>query len=139
VLSVALFCGLTLGAMPARATVSVQGDATSVQVIADQATVSEVLNAISSTLGLRYDTKANLDSLIGGTYRGSLDNVLWRILRGYNFVIKRHDAAFYLLVVGKAGNFSVTSGASSVKVTPVHSAIPQSFDLEIRESRRNRW
>jgi len=135
----AIFFGLTLGATPARAAVSVHGDVTSVQVVADQATVSEVIRALSSALGFRYDTKANIDSVIGGTYRGPLSSVLGQILRGYNYVIETHDTTIHLIVVGKAGKIPVASGASPAELAPVRSATPPGSDSETRELRRNRW
>jgi hypothetical protein len=134
----ALFFGLSLGSVPARAAVSVQVDAASVQVVADQATVSEVLSALSSALGIRYDTTANLDSVIGGTYSGSLDNVLGRILRGYNYVIKTRNATVHVIVIGKVGNFPVGSGASPVELAPAQPATPPNINLETMASRRNR-
>ena len=134
----ALLFGLCLGCMPARAAVSVQVDAASVQVVADQATVSEVLSALSSELGIRYDTMANLDSVIGGTYSGSLDTVLGRILRGYNYVIKTRNATIHVIVIGKAGNSPVGSGASPVEPAPAPSATPPNINLETMASRRNR-
>jgi hypothetical protein len=135
----ALFFGVSLGAMPARAAVSVQGDTASVQVVAHQATVSEVLAALRSALGLRYRTMANIDSVIGGTYRGPLNNVLGQILRGYNYVIEVHDTTIYLIVVGKAGKLPVASGVPPVELAPVRSASPPSIDSEVRELRHNKW
>jgi hypothetical protein len=49
----ALIFALSLVSMPARAAVSVQGNTALVQVVADQASVSEVLSALSSALGIR--------------------------------------------------------------------------------------
>ena len=136
----ALFFGLFLGSMPARAAVRVQVDvdAASVQVVADQATVSEVLSALSSALGIRYDTMANLDSVIGGTYSGSLDNVLGRILRGYNYVIKTRNATIHVIVIGKSGNLPVGSGASPVELAPPQPATPPNINLETMATRHNR-
>ena len=135
---VALLFALSVGSMPARAAVSVQVDAASVQVVADQATVSEVLNALRSALGIRYDTMANLDSVIGGTYSGSLDNVLGRILRGYNYVIKTRNATVHVIVIGKVGNLPVASGASPVELAPAQPVTPPNINLETMASRRNR-
>ena len=134
----ALCSGLSLGSMPARAAVSVQVDAASVQVVADQATVSEVLGALSSALGIRYDTTANLDSIIGGTYSGSLDNVLARILRGYNYVIKTRNATIHVIVIGKAGNLPVGSPASTVELAPGQPATSPNINLETMATRHNR-
>lgn len=134
----ALFFGLSLVSMPARAAVSVQGNTALVQVVADQASVSEVLNALSSALGIRYDAMTKLDSVIGGTYRGPLDNVLGRVLRGYNYVIETHEATIHVIVIGKAGSLPVASGASPVEPPPAQSATPPSIYPEPMASRHNR-
>jgi hypothetical protein len=79
-----------------------------------------------------------LDSVIGGTYRGPLDNVLGRVLRGYNYVIETHEATIHVIVIGKAGSLPVASGASPVEPAPAQSATPPSINPEPLASRHNR-
>jgi hypothetical protein len=123
--------------MSALAAVSVEGNTSSVQVVADKATVSEVLSALSSSLSLQYNTTANLDTIIGGTYRGSLVSVLREILRGHNYVIKTLGAATSVIVLGKAGELPVASGVSPVGLAPVNSAAPPKTN-QTTESRHTR-
>ena len=130
-----LFVGLSLYSMSANAAVSVQGNSASIQVIADKATVSEVLSALGSALRLDYDTMENLDRVIGGTYRGSPNDVLADILRGYNYVIRTHDGSIYLIVIGKVGNFPI---ASPARLAPVDSGVPPNTNLHTTDSRHTR-
>jgi hypothetical protein len=71
-----LLIAYVLGPQPATAVVDVQGDAASVQVVARQARLSEVLVSLSQAFGIRYETMVNLDTAVDGTYRGPLGDVL---------------------------------------------------------------
>jgi hypothetical protein len=115
-----LLISYVLGPRPACAVVDVQGEATSVQVVAHQAQVSEVLSALRNTVGMHYDMRPELDSAINGTYRGPLKEVLARILSGYNYVIGNREGRFELIVIDRAGAAAVAS--------PQPQALPENKD-----------
>ncbi len=88
----------------ARCEVSVQGTVAAVRVDAQQARLPEVLSALSTTLGVRYDSLIALDEVIvAGTYSGTLEDVLMRVLTGLNYVIKTGDGAVEVIIVGRPG------------------------------------
>ena len=92
-----------LGPQPACAVVRVQGEATSVQIVAHQAQVSEVLSELSKTVDMRYDMSPDLDTAINGTYRGPLEDVLARVLSGYNYIIGNREGRFEVIVIDRVG------------------------------------
>jgi hypothetical protein len=99
-----LLISYALGLQPASAVVDVQGDAASVQVVARQARLSEVLVSLSQALGIRYETMVNLDSAVDGTYRGPLGDVLARILNGYNYVVSTRDGHTEVTIIDRVGS-----------------------------------
>jgi hypothetical protein len=79
---------IPLGSLPARAAVAVHGTSAAVHVVAHNAKVSEVLRAMTETLeSFRCKETTNLDDVISGSYNGPVEDVLGRILRGYDYVI----------------------------------------------------
>ena len=117
-----LLIAYVLGPQPARAVVEVQGDAASIQVMARQARLSEVLVSLSNAFGIRYESMVNVESAVDGTYRGSLGDVLARILNGYNYVISTRDGHTEVMIIGRVG-----SPATAVAPTPPHT-LPQNTD-----------
>jgi hypothetical protein len=114
-----------LGAPPARAAVDVQGTRASVRVVASNAKVSEVLRALTETLGsFRCEETAGLDDTISGSYSGPVEDVLARILRGYDYVITTQGGGIAILVVGKS------AGAPAIVPAPAAAAatvVPPAF------------
>jgi hypothetical protein len=92
-------------AAPARSEVSVEGTAAALRVKAEQAPLSEVLGALETRLGVRHSALIALDGVtVGGTYSGTLEDVLRRLLAGFNYVIKTQEAAVEVVIVGRPGN-----------------------------------
>jgi hypothetical protein len=93
------------GSLPARADVQVKGTSASVHVVAHNATVSEVLGALTETLKhIHCKEASNLDDVVNGSYKGSVEDVLGRILRGYDYIITNQGTAIDILVVGKSAD-----------------------------------
>lgn len=108
VLSVAV----TLGASAASgdAEVSVRGDRAAVQLEASKAPLSEVLSALESSFSIRHRTSVPLDQSISGTYRGSVRQVLSRLLGGFNYYIAdTADGGMEITVVGRPGTAAMGS------------------------------
>jgi hypothetical protein len=113
---------IALGSLPARAGVDVQGTSTSIHVVAHNAKVSEVLRALTERLeGLHCKETTNLDDVISGNYKGSVEDILRRILRGYDYVITTQGTAIDLLVVGKSAAAPAIAPGSGT-VAPVAKA-----------------
>jgi len=112
---------IPLGSLPARAAVEVQGTSASVHVVAHNAKVSEVLRALTDTLeSFRCKETTNLDDVISGSYNGPVEDVLGRLLRGYDYIITTQGTAIDILVVGKsAAAPAIVPAAAPAAVTLV--------------------
>jgi hypothetical protein len=112
---------IPLGSSPARAAVEVRGTSASVHVVAHNAKVSEVLRAIADKLeSFRCKEATNLDDVITGSYNGPVEDVLGRILRGYDYVITTQGTAINILIVGKsAAAPTIVPAPASAAVTLV--------------------
>jgi hypothetical protein len=87
-----------------QADVRVSGDVSAVQLDATQCTVSEALSALESAFRVRVNAPTMLDRAVSGTYTGALPEILSRLLRGYNYVVKRHAAEIEVTVFGSPGD-----------------------------------
>jgi hypothetical protein len=72
------------------------------QVRVENDTVGHVLEALGQNVSLHYRSAAPLDKVIGGSFSGSLQQVLSRALAGYDFVAGYSMQGVELLVVGKS-------------------------------------
>jgi hypothetical protein len=85
--------------------VSVEGTAAALRVKAQQASLTEVLGALEARLGVRHSALIALDDVtVGGTYSGTLEDVLRRLLAGFNYVIKTQEAMVEVVIVGRPGD-----------------------------------
>jgi hypothetical protein len=66
----------------------VRGNLEAVIVNVQNSSIAEILAALSNRFGVRYRSSANLEKRISGTYTGSLQQVVARVLAGYNFFVK---------------------------------------------------
>ena len=99
-----LSLAVTLGASAAcaRTQVSIDGDGADVRLEASNAPLSEVLSALERTFSIRYRTAVPLDQSIIGTYRGSLRQVLSRLLDGFSYyVADTAEGGMEITVVGR--------------------------------------
>lgn len=112
---------IPLGSLRARAEVEVHGTSASVHVVAHNAKVSEVLRALTETLeSFHCKETTNLDDVISGSYNGPVEDVLGRILRGYDYVIAIQGTAINILVVGKSASApAIVPAPASTAVTLV--------------------
>jgi hypothetical protein len=87
-----------------HAEVRVNGDASALQVVATQSNVAEVLSALESEFRLQVKTPIVLDRAIGGTFTGSLAQILRRILEDYNYFIRWQATEIEVTVIGLTGD-----------------------------------
>jgi hypothetical protein len=94
-------CGL-LSTLPsfAHAETRVAGGRASVRVEAQNATLQEVLAALHSSFGLKYQILTDLNRSVNGTYSGSLREVTLRLLDGCNFFVRKLDDDLEVVVIG---------------------------------------
>jgi hypothetical protein len=98
-----LACLAALSATQADAEVRVDGGRDEMQVRVENDTVGHVLEALGQNVSLHYRSAAPLNKVIGGSFSGSLEQVLSRVLAGYDFVVRYNMQGVELLVVGKSG------------------------------------
>ena len=108
-------------ATPARAEVDVQGSAEAVRVVTSQSTVADVLWALGARFNMRYRSAAPLDRAAQATYSGPIEQVISRLLDGYNYVLKRNPDTIEVLVLGRSGNIAMPPPAAK-PVVPVAAA-----------------
>ena len=102
-----------------RCEVSVKGTVGTVRIVAQQASLSEVLRALGANFKVRYDTFISVDDvIISGTYLGRLEEVLGRVLSGLNYVIKTQDGTVEVIIVGRPGNTSPPPSTSHASSAP---------------------
>jgi hypothetical protein len=99
-LAVAVFCA-SAGSATAEVRVTDAG-AGRLVVEAHDATVRQVLDALSASQTIRVRSSDALSRAVTGTYSGTLPRVLSRILDGYDHVIQSTSSGLWLDVVGAA-------------------------------------
>jgi hypothetical protein len=102
------------------AAVVIKGDVQSLEVEAKDATIDEVLEALSAKWSLHYRMPAGLNRRMNRTCRGSLARVVSQMLRGYNFVVGSFDdGQLEVLVLGTAGASGAhTAAAPTAEASP---------------------
>lgn len=132
ILLAALFPGPSVWA-EARIT----GEPDAVRVEVRNAPVEEVMAALRTSFGLRYHGTVSTSRRITGTYEGSLQRVVTRLLDGYNFVMKTGPGGIEVVVYGVAKPGEAPKAAQAV--TPSHLAkTPSAETKSRREERRKR-
>src|SRR3979490_1201674 len=97
----AILCALSV---PAWAEVRVVESGPGTLVVeAREATVEQILEALSESRNFEFHTARRLARVRSGTYTGTLPRVLARVLDGYDHVIQSTPTGIRLSVVGAAG------------------------------------
>jgi hypothetical protein len=97
----AIGLGMALAIAPtwAWAETQVHGTPQAVVVEAKNATVEEILVALTDTFKVEFRSAANLDKRITGTYQGTLQQAVSHILNGYDFVVKSGQAGLEITLL----------------------------------------
>jgi len=101
----AFLCGLT--PTLARAEVQVEGTLAVVRITTSQATISDVLAAVTKTFNVKSRMAIPLEPTASASYSGSFEQVISRLLNGYNYVIKREQGTTEIIVLGEHGAFPI--------------------------------
>ena len=96
-------------ATPLHADVRLNGDVTAVRVEATNSNVAEVLASLESAFHLRVNTSVILDGSVGGTFTGSLTEVVSRLLEGHNYFMRRQAGEIEVTVVGIKGDRAIAA------------------------------
>jgi hypothetical protein len=94
------------------ADVQVRGDRSAVSVVAQNASIEEILINLSSAFDVKLRSSANLEKRLTGTYRGSLQHVLTRVLDGYDFILKSEKGGAVITVLGSGKVVNVLAASS---------------------------
>jgi hypothetical protein len=97
----AIGLGMALAIAPTwvRAETKVHGTPQAVVVEAQNATVEEILVALTNTFKVEFRSAANLDKRITGTYQGTLQQAVSHVLKGYDFVVKSGQAGLEITLL----------------------------------------
>ncbi len=103
-----------------RAEVHVAGGSDAITVEAKEASVEELLTALKKSYGLQYGSSAKLSRSVSGTFAGSLQQVVSRVLslQGYNFIAETSAqgtiVAVYEISTAPVSTVDVAPKAASV-------------------------
>jgi hypothetical protein len=98
----ALALGILLAIAQTRshADTQVRGTPKAVVVEAQNASVREILIALAEAFEVQFKSSSNLDKRLTGTYEGTLQQAVSRILKGYDFVVKSGAAGLEITLLG---------------------------------------
>lgn len=119
----AILLAALFNAQSVRAETRVSGAPNAVRVEARDASVNEVMAALVASFELRYRSPASLTRRVTGTYEGSLQHVVARVLDGYNFVMKTGSEGVEAWVYGAAQAGEILLAPRSVEVAKPAPAI----------------
>ena len=124
----------------AGAEVRVAGDAKAVQVEAQDASIEDVMAALAGNFGLQYRGTATLDRRITGSYRGTLQHVIRRLLDGYDFIVKTNldDIEVRVLSGGKPGEARAAAAAMAPMPTSALAPPPPPAPPQVQSARERR-
>lgn len=118
-----------VSAQEARAEVVVQRDHDEIQVSVQSDTVAHVLEALAEHGNFRYRSTAPLGKTIGGSFSGSLGQVLLGILVGFDFVVAYRPQGVEVVVYEE-------SGGKPVPAPPIAGGRPQAASMVVKEAPR---
>jgi hypothetical protein len=108
--------------MAGHAETRVTGNAQELNVESNDTVLEEVLATLGTSFNLHYRSTIDLNQSISGTYKGSLRQVVARLLAGYNFFLRDSSGAVEVVVVGLAG----LKAAATVATAPVAATVAAS-------------
>ncbi len=128
----ALLGAAILCAVSAQASADVRivaADSATLVVEARDATVQQVLEALSESRHIEFRTSRALSRVLTGTYKGTLPRVLARILEGYDHVIESDPSGIRLNVLGAAGTARPTAPVAKFLPRPATTSGPMPVSI----------
>jgi hypothetical protein len=109
----------------AGAEVAIGGGRDEMQVRVDNDTVGHVLEALGQNGNLHNPSATPLNKVIDGSFSGSLEHILLRILDGYNFVIRQDPGRVDVFVFGESGAAPIPPPSTEPTPTPEQQTSPR--------------
>lgn len=106
---VALSCLLNVG--PAFALTDIQGAADNLRVKAEDATIVEILGALSGRFKFTYTVRSHSGRTLNGTYSGTLSETLARVLDGNDYIVASSVNSLDIVVLGPS---NATTGVAQL-------------------------
>jgi hypothetical protein len=100
----------------ALAEAQVSGKPDAVSVNAQNASVEEILVALANAFDVQFRSSADLEKRLTGTYQGSLQQVVTRVLAGYDFFVKSGEKGLEITLLGSGKTIAVVGAPSASKV-----------------------
>ena len=132
--------GVTQVALPVRGAARIEGGIESLTVEAHNASLAEVLSALSARFKVQVRTPPELsDQRVDGSFHGPLRWVLARLLAGHNYIAKYSDDAVEIVVLGPAGSSAKAAApaGSSAKAATMDQPPPPIHPKTARGRTRN--
>jgi hypothetical protein len=85
---------------PAFALTDIQGAADDLRLNAQNATIIEILDALSDRFKFTYTVRSPSGRSLNGIYSGTLHETLTRVLDGNDYIVKLSDSGFDIVVLG---------------------------------------
>jgi hypothetical protein len=101
-----VLAGATIGGTPEAVTLNVQ-----------DTSIGEILAGLGHDFDVHYRSSADLNRHLTGTYKGSLRQVVTRILDGYNFIIASSGGGMEVTILGR-------QNAETAQTAPVSVGVP---------------
>jgi hypothetical protein len=96
-----LLGGLVALMAPAIAETRVEGQVDSIRLEAHDATIQDMLSALSAAYHLRFRSSTPLNGSITGSFEGPLPSVIARVLASYDYVTKSEGGIIEVIVLGR--------------------------------------
>ncbi len=113
--AIALVIALAMIPTCVRAEIKVRGTPQAVVVEAQNASVEEVLIALTDTFKVRFRSAANLNKRLTGTYQGTLRQAVSRILKGYHFAARSGPAGLEITLHGAGTPVDVAAARATTR------------------------
>jgi hypothetical protein len=128
-ISVAVFwASIGFAPGPATARSDIVGQADALEVQAENASIGEILDALSAKFTLSYKLPPNLPRSMTGDYSGTLNQVLARILDGNDYVVENSEDGIKVIVLGAS---AASNSPGSMLASVVAIQAPASADQSV--------
>jgi hypothetical protein len=114
--AIALGFALAMSPTLALAETQISGKPDAVSVKAQDASVEEILVALANAFDVQFRSSADLEKRLTGTYKGSLQQVVSRILAGYTFFVKSDETGLEITLLGSGKTIAMVGASSASKV-----------------------
>jgi hypothetical protein len=123
---IALGIALAIVPISLRAETKVRGTPKALVVEAKNASIAEVLVALTDSFKVRFRSAADLDKRLTGTYRGTLRQAVSHILEGYDFVVQSGQAGLEITLPGAGKPVAVVGARPTAKAVEAAPTVPRS-------------